>query len=296
MAKCRSPRRCGTRSASEEIRDGWRLACCASAAGRVVVEVEQWSLPVLTDEATVPIEPRAGRGAVIDLGTTTLVVQVVDLTSGEVLSVETALNPQARYGADVMSRLQYDLHHPGELGRIIRQTLGRMLGSEPLREVLVAGNTAMHHLFCGLNVESLTHAPFASPTLGSYRFSDGELAWPGPAEFLPCLGGFVGSDLLCGIVATGLDEQTRPHALFDIGTNGEVVVGSAQGIVCASTAAGPAFEGGRIGAGMRAGRGAIDSVHVRDGRLDCHVIGGGTARGICGSGLVDAAAAASNWD
>src|ERR1019366_487457 len=78
----------------EQIRDGWRLACCASAAGRVVVEVEQWSLRVLSDEVSVPIEPRAGRGAAIDLGTTTLVVQVVDLSSGEVLRVETALNPQ----------------------------------------------------------------------------------------------------------------------------------------------------------------------------------------------------------
>jgi uncharacterized 2Fe-2S/4Fe-4S cluster protein (DUF4445 family) len=273
-----------------EIRDGWRLACCASAAGRVVVEVEQWSLPVLSDEASVPIEPRAGRGAAIDLGTTTLVVQVVDLSSGEILRVETALNPQARYGADVMTRLEYDLHRPGELGRLIREALGRMLGGEPLREVLVAGNTAMHHLFCGLDVRPLTHAPFASPTLGGCRFESSDLGWPGPAEFLPCLGGFVGSDLLCGIVATRLDEQTRPRALFDIGTNGEVVVGSAQGIVCASTAAGPAFEGGRIGAGMRAGAGAIDSVHVRDGGLDCHVIGGGAARGVCGSGLVDAAA------
>ena len=274
----------------DEIRQGWRLACCALSPGRVVVEVEQWSLPVLTDEARVPIEPRAGHGAVIDLGTTTLVVQVVDLTSGDVLGVETALNPQARYGADLMSRLQYELRQPGELGRGIRQALGRMLGDEPLREVLVAGNTAMHHLFCGLDVEPLTHAPFASPTLGGYRFAEADLAWPGPAEFLPCLGGFVGSDLLCGIVATGLDQQTRPRALFDIGTNGEVVVGSAQGIVCASTAAGPAFEGGRIGAGMRAGTGAIDSVHVRDGGLACHVIGGGAARGVCGSGLVDAAA------
>jgi uncharacterized 2Fe-2S/4Fe-4S cluster protein (DUF4445 family) len=189
-----------------------------------------------------------------------------------------------------MSRLQYDLRQPGELGLVIRQALGRMLGGEPLREVLVAGNTAMHHLFGGLDVEPLTHAPFVSPTLGGYRCADWELEWPGPAEFLPCLGGFVGSDLLCGIVATRLDEQTRPRALFDIGTNGEVVVGSAQGIVCASTAAGPAFEGGRIGTGMRAGTGAIDSVHVRDGGLDCHVIGGGAARGVCGSGLVDAAA------
>ncbi len=274
----------------KEIREGWRLACCASAAGPVVIAVEQWSLPVLSDEASVPIEPRAGRGAAIDLGTTTLVVQVVDLENGEVLRVETALNPQALYGADVMSRLQYDLGQPGSLGRLIRETLGRMLGQEPLREVLVAGNTAMHHLFCGLNVEPLTHAPFASANLRGYRFESADLGWPGPAEFLPCLGGFVGSDLLCGIVATRLDEQARPHALFDIGTNGEVVVGSRHGIRCASTAAGPAFEGGRIGAGMRAGNGAIDSVHVRDGGFVCHVIGGGAARGICGSGLVDAAA------
>jgi uncharacterized 2Fe-2S/4Fe-4S cluster protein (DUF4445 family) len=273
-----------------EIHDGWRLACCASAAGRVMVEVEQWSARVLTDEAQVSIEPRPGLGAAIDLGTTTLVIQVVDLTSGEVQRVETALNPQARYGADVMSRLQHELRRPGELGRLIRQSLAGMLGVEPLREVLVAGNTAMHHLFCGLDVAPLTQAPFASPTLCSYRFENSDLGWPGPVEFLPCLGGFVGSDLLCGIVATQLDEQTRPCALLDIGTNGEVVVGSAQGIVCASTAAGPAFEGGRISVGMLAGTGAIDTVHVCEGRLDCHVIGGGRAHGICGSGLVDAAA------
>lgn len=270
-----------------EIRDGWRLACCSSAAGRVVIEVEQWALQVLTDETALPIEPRRGLGAVVDLGTTTLVAQTVDLWTGEVVHVETALNPQAHFGADVMSRLQYELKHPGELGRLIRGTLGRMLGGRPLLEVLLAGNTAMHHLFCGLDVGPLTHAPFMSPALEAWR---GEIGWPGPASFLPCLGGFVGSDLLCGIVATRLDEQAEPHALFDIGTNGEVVVGSANGIVCASTAAGPAFEGGRISSGMRAGAGAIDSVHVRDGNLVCGIIGGGPARGLCGSGLVDAAA------
>jgi len=273
-----------------ELAGGWRLACCARAAGRVSVEVEQWSPHVLTDDASVPIEPRAGRGAAIDLGTTTLVVQVVDLSTGEVLRTASALNPQARHGADVMSRLQFELRQPGELGRLIRQTLGQMLGAEPLVEVLIAGNTAMHHLFCGLDVEPLTRAPFLSSTLDSYCFEAAETGWPGPAEYLPCLGGFVGSDLLCGIVATRLDESAEPRALVDIGTNGEVVVGSARGIQCASTAAGPAFEGGRISAGMRAGDGAIDAVHVHGGELDCHVIGGGAARGICGSGLVDAAA------
>ena len=276
----------------KEIRDGWRLACCASAAGprggRSGAVVACACSPTTR---AVPIEPRAGLGAAIDLGTTTLVVQVVDLASGEVLRVETALNPQARYGADVMSRLQYELRRPGELGRLIREALGRMLGGEPLREVLVAGNTAMHHLFCGLDVEPLTHAPFLSPTLGAYRFETADLGWPGPAEFLPCLGGFVGSDLLCGIVATRLDEQSAAAARCS--TSARTVKwwwGRRREFVCASTAAGPAFEGGRIGAGMRAGTGAIDSVHVRDGGLDCHVIGGGAARGICGSGLVDAAA------
>ncbi len=94
---------------ADEIEEGWRLACCSSATEIVVVEIEQWSSEVLTDEASVPTESRSELGAVIDLGTTTLLVQVVDLSSGEVVRVETALNPQARYGADVMTRLQYEL-------------------------------------------------------------------------------------------------------------------------------------------------------------------------------------------
>jgi uncharacterized 2Fe-2S/4Fe-4S cluster protein (DUF4445 family) len=235
-------------------------------------------------------------GAAIDLGTTTLVAQLVDLATGAVLAVETALNPQARHGADVMSRIQYDLRHPGELTVMIRRTLGQMLaraaGGRALEEVLIVGNTAMHHLFCGLSVEPLAAVPFLSPELGERRFSARELGWGAEVQFLPCLGGFVGSDLLAGMVATRLDEQSATHALFDIGTNGEIVLGSRHGILCASTAAGPAFEGGRISAGMTARAGAIDAVRVHDGTYECHVLGGKVARGICGSGLVDAAACA----
>jgi uncharacterized 2Fe-2S/4Fe-4S cluster protein (DUF4445 family) len=279
-----------------ELAQGWRLACCAETRESVVVEVDQWSLPVLTDERTTPLEPRDGFGAAIDLGTTTLVAQMVDLSTGEVLAVETALNPQARHGADVMSRIQYDLRRPGELTAMIRQTLGQMLarlaGDRVLEEVLIAGNTAMHHLFCGLSVKPLSAVPFLSPELGERHFSARELGWAAPVRFLPCLGGFVGSDLLAGIVATRLGEQSATHALFDIGTNGEIVLGSRDGILCASTAAGPAFEGGRISAGMTARAGAIDAVRVHDGAYECHVLGGRAARGICGSGLVDAAACA----
>ena len=285
-----------------EIAQGWRLACCAEARESVVVEVDQWSLPVLTDEQATPLEPRDGFGAAIDLGTTTLVAQMVDLSTGDVLAVETALNPQARHGADVMSRIQYDLRRPGELTSTIRQTLGQMLarlaGGRALEEVLIAGNTAMHHLFCGLSVKPLAAVPFLSPELAERRFTAQDLAWGGACfslpsvRFLPCLSGFVGSDLLAGIVATRLHEQSVTHALFDIGTNGEIVLGSRHGILCASTAAGPAFEGGRISAGMTARAGAIDAVRVHDGAYECHVLGGQAARGICGSGLVDAAACA----
>lgn len=280
----------------EEIEAGWRLACCADSTAAVTVEVEQWSLRILSDEAGVPIEPRQGFGVVVDVGTTTVVAQLVDLKTGEVLAVESALNPQARFGADVMTRIQHDLRQPGELTAVIRRALGamieRMAGGRELEEVLLAGNTAMHHLFCGLSVEPLSRVPFESPRLGQHLASARELGWAsavrGEVCFLPCLGGFVGSDLLTGIVATGLDLQSEPHALFDIGTNGEIVVGWRDRIQCASTAAGPAFEGGRISCGMRAGHGAIERV---DHDLRVHVIGGGVARGLCGSGLVDAVAA-----
>ncbi len=283
-----------------ELADGWRLACRAQARGAVVVEIDQWSVHVLTDETRLALEPVEGLGIAIDLGTTTLVAQLVDLASGEIVAVETALNPQGRYGADVMSRVQNELQQPGVLRRLIRRSLGGMVTSlaagRALREVLIAGNTVMHHLFCGENVEPLSHVPFRSPALAGRRFKAQDLEWSVASElgvtFLPCVGGFVGSDLLAGLVATGVSESDAPLALLDLGTNGEIAVGCRDWIRCASTAAGPAFEGGRIRNGMRAGVGAIDRVSRDGGGLRCHVIGGGEARGICGSGLVDAAAAA----
>jgi uncharacterized 2Fe-2S/4Fe-4S cluster protein (DUF4445 family) len=154
----------------------------------------------------------------------------------------------------------------------------------------------MHHLFCGQDVEPLSHVPFRSPALAGRRFEAQELGWDVAIKlgvrFLPCVGGFVGSDLLAGLVATGMGESDAPLALLDLGTNGEIAVGCRDWIRCASTAAGPAFEGGRIRDGMRAGAGAIDRVSRDGDGLRCHVIGGGPARGICGSGVVDAAAAA----
>jgi len=233
----------------------------------------------------VPFEPRAGVGAVVDIGTTTLVAQQVDLSTGEVLQVVTALNNQARHGADLMSRVEFELRNPDLLRELITAQVGEMLrGMGPLKEVLAVGNTVMHHLYCGLDVRPLAAVPFRSENLG--------LQQAGRVTFLPCSGGFVGSDLLAGLVATGLLESEERGALLDLGTNGEIAVGNRDGIVCASTAAGPAFEGGKIRQGMRAGHGAIDRVERHEEGVRCHVIGGEQARGLCGSGLVDAVAAA----
>ncbi|MGC8642795.1 MAG: ASKHA domain-containing protein [Isosphaeraceae bacterium] len=282
-----------------ELAAGWRLGCMAEADGPVTLEIAQWSLAVLDDRADVPFEPAEGLGAVVDIGTTTLVAQLVDRQTGTVLKVETALNPQARFGADLMSRIRHDLAEPGVLKTLIREATGAMLGrladGSPVQEVLLVGNTAMHHLYSGLSVEPLAAVPFRPTECGAQYFDARELGWSldlrQPACFLPCVGGFVGSDLLAGLVAIGLAEASEPGALMDLGTNGEIAVGNRERICCASTAAGPAFEGGRIGNGMRAGSGAIDRVSVRDGALECSVIDGGAPRGLCGSGLVDAVAA-----
>ena len=279
-----------------ELAAGWRLACLARVTSPVKIAVEQWSAPVLSDEATVAFEPRDGFGAVIDLGTTTLVVQVVNLTTGEVEATRTALNPQARHGADIMTRIQFDLANPGLLRAMIRESLGAMLaeaaGGRSLREVWMVGNTVMHHLFCGESVEPLAAVPFRPTELGMRVFAPDELGWNVEARFLGCAGGFVGSDLVVGLVAVGILDCDRDIVLMDLGTNGEIAVGNREHVRCASTAAGPAFEAGRIQGGMRAGRGAIDRVDARDGRFECQVMGGVEAAGICGSGLVDAVAAA----
>ena len=173
-----------------------------------------------------------------------------------------------------------------------------MAASDEIVEVVLVGNTVMHHLFCGLDIEPLTHVPFASPNLGEQRLHAAELGWrlsPNAViRFLPCIGGFVGSDILAGIVAVGLHTGNDLRALIDLGTNGEISLGNCERILCASTAAGSAFEAGSIKMGMRASTGAISRVFLNNGEMDCTVVGDVEPRGICGSGLVDAVAAGLN--
>ena len=285
----------------KEVDDGWRLACCASVFGDVTLEIGQWETQILADDTHFSFEPRVGYGVVVDIGTTTLVAQLLNLSNGNVQGVRSALNPQAPFGADVMSRVQAAVSggQLQELTQVIREGVGRLIQElsppSPLTEIVLAGNTVMHHLFCGIDPESLSHYPFHVEDGGLKEFRAAELGWELPdnplVQFLPCLGGFVGSDILAGIVACGLDQAVHLTGLLDLGTNGEIVLGNRDHLLCASTAAGPAFEGGRISAGMRAATGAIAEASIDHGRFLIHVIGGGKPRGICGSGLVDLAAA-----
>jgi uncharacterized 2Fe-2S/4Fe-4S cluster protein (DUF4445 family) len=283
-----------------ELANGWRLACRHSIDGDLELELAQWEMPILGDHSAFTFVPQAGLGVAIDLGTTTIAAQLLDLQTGNVLGARTALNAQARHGDDIMSRVEFALRGgQPELERLIREQLGQMIGQllastdQSLDRIVLVGNTVMHHLFCGIDVTPLATHPFEPKHPGRFLFSSGQLGWGGKTvvEFLPCIGGLVGPDILAGIVATGLNERAGLGALIDLGTNGEVVVGNREKLLCTSTAAGPAFEGARIAMGMRAATGAISEVRVNDGALVCRVIGSGSPRGLCGSGLVDAVAA-----
>ncbi|MFI5366655.1 MAG: ASKHA domain-containing protein [Candidatus Binatia bacterium] len=291
---------------SAELADGWRLACRYTADSDLVLEIGQWESVILADHSHFEFTPRAGLGIAVDLGTTTIVAQLLDLQSGQVLAVRTAVNPQTIHGSDVMTRIQLavDGGQHAQLVTELRHGLGTMLAklvaaarldAPQVTTVVIAGNTVMHHLFCGIDVTPLSRAPFETAEGGPRCFRARELVWKLAGDptvrFLPCLGGFVGSDILCGILATKMQQSATPLMLVDLGTNGEIVIGNRERMLCASTAAGPAFEGGRIVMGMRATTGAISEVTIEAGTLRCRVIGDVAPRGLCGSGLVDAVAA-----
>ena len=278
----------------------WRLACKSRAEGDLVLEVGQFETMIQADDSLFSFEPRSGKGVAVDLGTTTLVAQLVDLSTAKVLAVETAMNPQRRWGSDLISRLESALAGNGPLlTQLIRKEIGAMLirlvGERKITpdRIVIVGNTVMQHFFSGSDSTPLSFYPFESPELGAKRFSASELQWKIDCEeiiFYPSIGSFVGSDILAGIHATGMRRRKEFSVLVDLGTNGEIVVGNSELIFCASTAAGPAFEGAKISKGMLATTGAISSVTDTGEGIFCNVIGNVPASGICGSGLIDAVA------
>lgn len=276
----------------------YRLACYCKATSDITLEVAQFEQIILADNSEFHFKPQKGAGIAVDLGTTTIVAQLVDLQNGQIIDSVSDVNPQAKFGADLISRIESSLNgKQGELQKLIREKIGEMIqtmmAKHPVELVKIelVGNTVMQHLFCGLNVQPLSMYPFESPNLGTKTFTPSELGWAIQTDvaikFHASIGSFVGSDILAGIAATKMNEQESYSVLIDLGTNGEIVVGNREKIICASTAAGPAFEGAKISQGMRATTGAISSVELAGDDLSCHVLGNVKSRGICGSALID---------
>lgn len=281
-----------------KLAENWRLACFCKAETDITLEISQFENIILADNSTFDFQPQKGFGIAIDLGTTTIVVQLVNLENGHVLDSVSDVNPQACFGGDLISRIQSCLDGRfEELRNMVRSKIGKMIQSilqkHPMEvlKVAIVGNTVMHHIFSGLPVNTLSFYPFHSPGLGVQKFTPGDLLWElsetAQIKFFPSIGSFVGSDILAGIAATKMLESEKYSVLIDLGTNGEIALGNCEQIICASTAAGPAFEGAKISQGMRATTGAISSVNFESDEFKIHVIGNVQAKGICGSGLID---------
>ncbi len=244
-------------------------------------------------------------GMAFDIGTTTVVGYLMDLRTGKDLNVASMLNPQAAYGADVISRITFISQEEAGLEKLhgsILAAVNELIGQaaekagvarEDIYALTVAGNTCMHHLFLGINPRNLALCPYTPATKEPLALNGRELGIEineaGRIYTLPNIAGFVGADTVAVILATDLDRSSDIKLAVDIGTNGEIVLGNSERLLACSAAAGPAFEGAQIYCGMRGAEGAID--HVRFGEeLEFSVIGEGKPKGICGSGLIDAVA------
>lgn len=240
-------------------------------------------------------------GLAYDIGTTTVACYFVDLRNGRSLGEASLLNPQVTYGGDVIMRVKYCVENgmdaPTGAIREALQSLAEscakkaQLSSEQIYLISVVGNTCMHHLFLGISPASLAYAPYtpavAEPIIGHASDFGFRLNPSAKLYMLPNIAGFVGADTVGAALASSMDEKEQLTLLIDIGTNGEMVLGTRERLAACSTAAGPAFEGALISCGMRGAEGAIDHVSLRDDRLSYSVIGGGKPVGICGSGLID---------
>jgi uncharacterized 2Fe-2S/4Fe-4S cluster protein (DUF4445 family) len=248
-------------------------------------------------------------GLAVDIGTTTLVAALVDLSSGKTLASESMLNPQAAYAQDVLGRIHFAAKDDGlaVLHRAFTEALNAMIlaltektgvKSGHIYEAVYSGNTTMLHLACNADPHSLGQFPYTPKLLGAeHRSAAGIAISPFGLVWLPpIISAYVGADITSGILASALDKKQGTTVFIDIGTNGEMVLAKDGRLAASSTAAGPAFEGMNISCGMRASRGAIESFSIVDDAVSFRVIGADAGwegqtdiAGICGSGLLDIA-------
>jgi len=265
---------------------------------------------VVVDDLLVDVEPgdtsERQHAIAFDLGTTTVVATLLDLTTGTPVAVASMLNRQQPFGADVISRISATMLDPTALERLrelasatLQELAGEVCaqgGVEPAEvyEVALAGNATMTELALGIDPEPVGVAPFIMATRAYPDLPAAELGLElhprARATVFPALGAYVGGDILAGLLATGMTRDKRLRLFIDVGTNCELALGSAERIVCTAAPAGPAFEAAQIRCGMRAADGAIEAVRIADDAIALDVIGDAAPAGICGSGLVDAVA------
>jgi uncharacterized 2Fe-2S/4Fe-4S cluster protein (DUF4445 family) len=265
---------------------------------------------VIVDDVLIDVEPGDTTerlfGIAFDLGTTTVVATLLDLTTGTPVAVRSKLNPQQAFGADVITRISTIMMDERALERLSGLAHGVLdelahdvcaeaaVAPEEVYEVAVAGNATMTHIVLGIDPEPLGMAPFvmAARQWPEMLATDvGVHVHPGArAVVFPALGAYVGGDIISGLLASGMDRDPRTRLFIDIGTNCEIVLGSNERLLATAAPAGPAFEGAAIRCGMRASPGAIEGVRFSPEGLELTVIGDLDPIGLCGSGLVDAVA------
>ena len=246
-------------------------------------------------------------GLAIDIGTTSVVSSLMELESGEQLAAVSSLNPQAVFGGDLMSRIAFAQGNAGNLRKLQMRIVGLLnqhieqiqsdsgVLAKWIYKVVIVGNTCMHHLLLGIDPSHVGLAPYAPvmrhPLVLSARELHLKVCPEARVCLLPLVAGFVGADAVAVALATRIGETPELRIAVDIGTNGEVLLGSRKRLWACSAPAGPALEGAQIRHGMRAALGAIDRVRIEGGDLRLSTIGGAPAQGICGSGIIDAIAA-----
>jgi uncharacterized 2Fe-2S/4Fe-4S cluster protein (DUF4445 family) len=247
-------------------------------------------------------------GLAVDVGTTSVVTSLLELASGEVMAAVSSLNPQAVFGGDLMSRIAFAQWNPANLRKLqsrivglLNQQIDELLersGVLPqwIYKITVVGNTGMHHMLLGVDPTHVGLAPYApvlrQPLVIPARALHLKVNPEARVCVLPLVAGFVGADAVAVALATRIYESPVIRAAVDIGTNGEVLMGTRERLMACSAPAGPALEGAQIRHGMRGAVGAIDRVWLEAGDLRHHVLGEAPPQGICGSGLIDAVAVA----
>lgn len=240
-------------------------------------------------------------GVAIDIGTTTIAMKLVNLIDGEVIGGISALNPQKQYGADVISRIQYNSNQrDGKLTNLLRECITSCIEKMckslsidygNIHNIGVVGNTTMLYFLLGINTEDLAQSPFNTIILDkqSYNYQEifGGSLLNCRITLLPCISAYIGADIISDMLSQNFNSLKKITLMVDIGTNGEMAIGNREKIYCASTAAGPAFEGANIVDGVGSIEGAINRVYMKNNEIHYETINNSSPIGICGSGVID---------